>query len=140
MGALPLLYAFWGAAPAEIIEFLLESYQALYPGYKFNWRMMVETLGRCNTPKERIEYMLHVRQMHFPDQSIDWEYLLDKFAQLSLSDTLWHGNCIERMQFIFMCGMTERVEALPFKVWRNIIAIMIQTSNFEESQDNFPKI
>jgi hypothetical protein len=24
-GALPLLYAFWGAAPAEIIEFLLET-------------------------------------------------------------------------------------------------------------------
>jgi hypothetical protein len=25
-GALPLLYAIWGDAPAEIIEFLLESY------------------------------------------------------------------------------------------------------------------
>ena len=25
-GALPLLYAFWGAAPAEIIQFLLKSY------------------------------------------------------------------------------------------------------------------
>jgi hypothetical protein len=29
-GALPLLYAFWGAAPSEIIQFLLESYQSLY--------------------------------------------------------------------------------------------------------------
>jgi hypothetical protein len=36
-GALPLLYAFWGAAPAEIIGFLLESYQALNPGQAFNW-------------------------------------------------------------------------------------------------------
>jgi hypothetical protein len=25
-GALPLLYAFWGASPAEILQFLLESY------------------------------------------------------------------------------------------------------------------
>ena len=36
-GALPLLYAFWGAAPSEIIHFLLESYQLLYPGHVFNW-------------------------------------------------------------------------------------------------------
>jgi hypothetical protein len=35
-GALPLLYAFWGAAPAEIIQFLLESYRSLYPDYIFN--------------------------------------------------------------------------------------------------------
>jgi hypothetical protein len=47
-GALPLLYVFWGAAPAEIIEFLLESYQSLYPTYEFNWTMMVETMGRTD--------------------------------------------------------------------------------------------
>jgi hypothetical protein len=35
-GALPLLYAFWGAAPTEIIQFLLESYQSLYPSHVFN--------------------------------------------------------------------------------------------------------
>jgi hypothetical protein len=53
-GALPLLYAFWGAAPAEIIHFLLNSYQSLYPNHAFNWTMMVETMGRTDTPKERI--------------------------------------------------------------------------------------
>jgi hypothetical protein len=82
-GALPLLYAFWGAAPAEIIQFLLMSYQSLYPDHAFNWTMMVETMGRCDTPKERIENLLCVKQMHFPEQPIDWEYLLDKFAQPS---------------------------------------------------------
>jgi ankyrin repeat protein len=54
-GALPLLYAFWGAAPTEIIEFLLESYQSFFPSTLFIWTMMVETLGRCDTPKESIE-------------------------------------------------------------------------------------
>jgi hypothetical protein len=83
-GALPLLYAFWGAAPSEIIQFLLESYQSLYPDHVFNWTNMVETMGRCDTPKESIENLLHLRQMHFPAQLIDWEYLLDKFAQPSL--------------------------------------------------------
>jgi hypothetical protein len=68
MGALPLLYAFWGAAPAEIIEFLLESHQSLYPGYEFNWTNMVETMGNCDAPKENIEHLLCVKQMHFPEQ------------------------------------------------------------------------
>jgi hypothetical protein len=51
-GALPLLYAFWGAPPTEIIQFLLDSYQSLYPTHVFNWTMMVETMGRCDSPKE----------------------------------------------------------------------------------------
>ena len=42
-GATPLLYAFWGGAPHVITQFLLESYQSLYPVYVFNWTMMVET-------------------------------------------------------------------------------------------------
>jgi hypothetical protein len=54
VGALPLLYTFWGAAPAEIIQFLLNSYQSLYPDYVFNWTMMVEIMGRCDTPKTSI--------------------------------------------------------------------------------------
>jgi hypothetical protein len=79
VGVLPLLYVFWGAAPAEIIQFLLESYESLYPDHVFNWTLMVETMGRCDTPKEQIENILSVRQMHFPDQLIDWRYLLNKF-------------------------------------------------------------
>jgi hypothetical protein len=80
-GALPLLYAFWGAAPAEIIQFLLDSYQSLYPGHAFNWTMMVKTMGRTDTPKERIEYLLCVHQTYFPEQSIVWDFLLNKFSR-----------------------------------------------------------
>ena len=79
-GALPLLYAFWGAATAEIIQFLVDSYQSLYPDHVFNWINMVWTMGRCDTPKESIENLLQVKQMHFPSQPIDWDYLLDQFA------------------------------------------------------------
>jgi hypothetical protein len=80
-GAVPLLYAFWGAAPTEIIQFLLESYLSLYPDHTFNWTLMVETMGRCDTPTENIQNLLRVKQIHFPEQHlIDWDYLLDKFA------------------------------------------------------------
>jgi hypothetical protein len=133
-GAVPLLYAFWGAAPAEIIQFLLESYHLYYPGYVFNWTMMVETMGRCDTPKENIENLLCVKQMHFPEQPIDWEYLLDKFAQPS--NVSFRSTFIERMQFLFMCGMSERVDALAFQVWRYHITNMIHTAAFQLRRDN----
>jgi hypothetical protein len=133
-GALPLLYAFWGAAPMEIIEFLLESYQSLYPGYEFNWTNMVETMGRCDTPKENIENLLRVKQTHFPEQSLDWDHLIDGFSSSTLH-SFWN-LCQERMQFLVMCGMSDRVEALAFKVWRDCISNMIQTSNFEYNRDN----
>jgi len=129
---------FGGAAPNAIIEFLLESYQSLYPRYEFNWTMMVETMGRTHTPKEQIENLLCMKQMHFPEQPIDWEYLLNKIAHPSkfyLSAVLFE----EQMRFLVMSGMSMRVEALPFKFWRKFITIMIHISNFkfngEESQN-----
>ena len=103
-GALPLLYAFWGAAPTEIIQFLLESYRSLYPDYEFNWTMMVDTMGRTDTPKESIENLLHFKQMHFPEQPLDWGYLLDKFAQPSnfhLSGELF------QQQIVKPCGSSS---------------------------------
>ena len=130
-GALPLQYAFWGAAPAEIIEFLLESYQALYSDYEFDWTMMVETIGRYYPPKESIENVLHVKQMHFPEQPIDWEYLLNELARSSrfhLSVDLFLFQ--EQMRFLFMCGISERMEALAFKVWHDHIRHKIQTADF----------
>jgi hypothetical protein len=136
-GALPLLYAFWGAVPAEIIQFLLESYQSLYPDHVFNWTMMVEAMGRTDTPKESMENLLQVRQMHFPEQPIDWEFLLDKFAaRVERSEICFEATFTERMQYLFMCGLSSRVEVLPFQVWRDCIYNMIQTSNFKLFGDN----
>jgi hypothetical protein len=134
-GALPLLYAFWGAAPTEIIQFLLESYQSLYPDHAFYWTMMVDTLGRRDTPKERIENLLRVKQMHFPEQHIDWDHLLDEFA--SPQHVSFPTTFKEQMQFLVMCGMSSRVEALAFRVWRDSITNMIYTANFEYNGDNF---
>jgi hypothetical protein len=134
-GAVPLLYAFWGAAPAAIIQFLLDSYKLLYTYHIFNWTMMVETIGRCDTPKENIENLLRVKQMHFPAQPIHWDHLLDVFARPS--KVSFHGAPFqERMQFLVMCGMSDRVEALTFKVWRDDIRHMIQTANYKWGRDN----
>jgi hypothetical protein len=137
-GALPLLYAFWGAAPAEIIQFLLESYQSFYPGYELNWTNMVWTMGRTDTPKESIKNLLRVKQLHFPEQPLDWEYLLNKF--MGQSNFCFRGTFRERLQFLVMCGLSESVEALPFKFWRDHITNMIQTSNFKFDGNNWEQI
>jgi len=134
-GALPLLYAFWGAAPAEIIDFLLESYQSLYPTHVFNWTMMVETMGRCDTPKESIENLLCVRQMYFPEQPIDWDFLLNEFVKPSK----FHQTVAlfqERMQFLFTHGMSTWVEGLAFKIWRDCIKQMVCAADFKSGRDN----
>jgi hypothetical protein len=134
-GALPLLYAFWGAAPDEIIHLLLDSYQLLYPGHVFNWTMMVETMGRCDTPKESIENLLSVKQMHYPEQPIDWDYLLNKFVQ-PLHHSFGGRPFQERMSYLVVCGMSTRVEALAFKVWRDHITNMIYTADYKHNKDN----
>jgi hypothetical protein len=133
-GATPLLYAFWGAAPAEIIIFLLESYESLYPDHVFNWTMMIETMGRCDTPKESIEYLLSVKQMHYPEQPIDWDHLLDEFARTA--QFVFRSTFTERLRFLVMCSLADRVEALAFKVWRDHIIDMIHTANFQCNGNN----
>jgi hypothetical protein len=99
--------------------------------------MMVETMGRCDTPKESIENLLCVNQMHFPSQPIDWEYLLDKFAEPSNRNYHDGAPFQERMQFLVMCGLSLRVEVLDFKVWRDCITNMIQTADFTWNENNF---
>ena len=42
----------------------------------------------------------------------------------------------KQMRFLFMCGMSERVEALAFKVWRDNIRHLIQTADFKYNGDN----
>jgi hypothetical protein len=134
-GALPLLYVFWGAAPTEIIQFLLDRYQSLYPNHVFNWTNMVWTMGRCDTPEENIQNLLHVKQMHFPEQPIDWDLLLDEFVK-PLCFFFNGAPFQEQMQFIFKCGLSTRVEALAFQVWRDHITNMIHTAAFDCNEDN----
>jgi hypothetical protein len=96
--------------------------------------MMVETMGRCDTPKENIENMLRMKQLHFPEQPLDWEYLLNKFTQPSNHN--FRAPFQEHMRFLFIWGMSSRVEALAFKLWRDYTTNMIHTAYFQYNRDN----
>jgi hypothetical protein len=56
-GALPLLYAIWGAVLSEVIQLLLKSYQQYFPDYKFEWTCMVETMGLRYNNKHKSRYI-----------------------------------------------------------------------------------
>jgi hypothetical protein len=96
--------------------------------------MMVETIGRCDTPKENIQHLLHVKQTHFPEQPLDWDHLLDVFARPSKFSG---APFQERMKFLIMRGMSDRVDALAFTVWRDHIIDMIHTATFNIHNGNF---
>jgi hypothetical protein len=73
--------------------------------------------------------------LHFPEQQIDWEYLLLEF--LSPSQFPFPGAPFqERMRFLVMCGISERVKALAFTVWRDYITKMIHATTFDYSSSN----
>jgi hypothetical protein len=96
--------------------------------------MMVKTMGRCDTPKENIENMLQVKQMHFPEQPLDWGFMHENFVYISLHLS-FSITFRERMTFLLMFGMSARVEALSFKVWRDYITNLIHSAEFKYIYD-----
>ena len=89
--------------------------------------------------RKALNNLLRAKQIHYPDQPIDWDHLLDEF--LSSSHHSFGGRPFqEKMQFLVMCGFSERVEALPFKIWRDHITNMIHTANFQYNGNNNHKL
>jgi hypothetical protein len=64
--------------------------------------------------------------MHFPEQPINWEYLLDKF--MLHSNFCYHGTFRERLQYLVMCGLSDRMDS----VWRDYITQMIHAADFTQ--------
>jgi hypothetical protein len=51
-GTVPLLYALWGGAPREIIQFIVHCYKSLSPNYQFNWSAIIGDIGWGSCVKE----------------------------------------------------------------------------------------
>jgi hypothetical protein len=111
-GALPLLYAFWGDAPSEIIQFLIYSYQSLYPNHVFNWTDMVITLGRANAPVAVIQNLLDVHHTLSPGYIIDWDQFLVELPYASPATFC----------FLTRCSIAARVRVIGVKHFRDDMA------------------
>ena len=124
-GALPLLYAVWGNAPSEIVQYLVESYQSIYPEYELDWTKMVKTLGRGNAPKEVIQKLLDVQKDSFPEQNIDWGRLIENAVSI---DTRMRN---ETFGYLVQFSLAPRIDAIGLKQWRD--AIKHTTENCDET-------
>ena len=60
--------------------------------------------------------------------------MLDEFAETSIIS--FDDLFTERMQYLIMCGLSDRVGALPFKIWRDDIRHNIQTADYKWGRDN----
>jgi hypothetical protein len=119
-GALPLLYAVWGDAPSEIIEFLVNGHQSLYPDHEYDWNGMLITLGRANASKDVIQNLLDVQLKVSPGYNIDWDSILGVLAERAA----WGEPYASPKTFCFLtrCSIATRVKAIGVEHFRNAMA------------------
>jgi hypothetical protein len=116
-GAVPLLYAIWGDAPIEIINFLIDSYQSLYPYHEFDWTDMVITLGRANAPVDVIQNLLDIQHILSPDYNIGWDQILAELARATTSNEPFASSAT--FCFLTRCSIATRVSAIGVKHFRD---------------------
>ena len=119
-GATPLLYAIWGAAPSEIINFLIDSYQSLYPNHEFDWTDMVITLGRANAPVDVIQNLLDIQYILSLDYNIGWDQILVQLAERTRQDEPFASSAT--FCFLTRCSIATRVSAIGVKHFRDNMA------------------
>ena len=117
MGATPLLYAIWGDAPSEIVQFLVTSYQSVYPNHEFDWNDMLLTLGQANASKGVIQNLIDVQQTLSPGYSFDWDQILGELAR----ETSFHVRRLSAATFCFLtrCSIATRVYVIGVKHFRD---------------------
>jgi hypothetical protein len=115
-GATPLLYAIWGDAPSEIVEFLVNSYQSLYPNHELDWTDMVITLGRTNSPERVIQNLVDVQQSLSPGYNIDWDQVLGVLAETE------YNIYPKTFCFLTRCSIAKRVKAIGVKHFRDAMS------------------
>jgi len=137
-GALPFLYAVWGDAPSDIIQYLVTKYQSFYPGYEFNWSQIVETLGLANAPQDVIQNLLNVYQESFPEQTIDWTKIVDNLGEIKILSEYRGSATVSTpapeavtFRFLVKCSISKRVKALGLKQWREDMSISPEAKAFK---------
>ena len=118
-GATPLLYAVWVDAPSEIVQFLVNSYQSLYPNHEFEWNDMVITLGRANASKVVIQNLLDVQSTLSPEYNIDWDQV---FGVLAVETELEYHMYPKTCCFLTRCSIATRVNVIGVKHFRDAMA------------------
>lgn len=124
-GALPLFYAVWGNAPDEIVQFLIESHQSIYPDRLLDLTDILIFLAQKNLSFDRIRSFIDIQES-FAKQTIDWARFI-----LFVCDDLYNNYTDEMFLFILQCRIRKRVNAIGIKKWRDTI-INISAKEFSK--------
>jgi hypothetical protein len=121
-GATPLLYVIWGDSPSEIVQFIINSYQSLYPDHEFDWNDMVFTLGRANVSKCVILNLLDIQQTLCPGFNINWDWVLRKLGELGHGPRYNPSASPKTYCFLTRCSIATRVSAICVKHFQDAMA------------------
>ena len=117
--ATPLLYAIWGDAPSEIVQFLVDSYQSLFPNHQFDWNAMLLTLGRSSVSNVVMQNLLNIQHALSPGYNIDWDRILGELAvPTELNEP--HANP-KTFCSLTRCSIATRVNAIGVKHFRDVM-------------------
>jgi len=127
-GDIPLLYAFWGNAPQEVVQLLVNKHKAMFPEHAIDWAGMVETLGRAPYSPGRaraslvcIQNVLSAQQSAFPDCQIDWQQAVAKWASEDTSrakDREAQRFHQDTFKFLITVSISQRLSSLTNSKWR----------------------
>lgn len=116
-GGLPILYAFWSEASNEMMQYLLDCHESIFPDHRLNWEDMATTLAMANAPLETIHRLLDAHQTSFPGQIIDWDVVLDRLAKPIRSWKEHHASG-DAFRFLIRASVAGRVKAIGLELWR----------------------
>ena len=94
-GCPPILYAIWGDAPDDVIQFLISSQKSAFPDRVLDWDKMVETLCRAGVESHAVLLLLDTHQMSFPEQSINWQKVGRELVIRSLIERIDCGYFVD---------------------------------------------
>jgi len=126
-GDLPILYAFWGNAPREVVQLLVEGHKSYFPDHALGWGRMIVTLGGADA-RDGIQNLFDTQQNHFSDQNINWEECAVELARSERAYTeriqryqsaRSKGASTETFIFLLRLGVANRLESLGVGKWQN---------------------
>ena len=118
-GDIPLVYAVWCNAPADVIQLLVESYKSTYPEYVFDWAGMILTMTKRNVPLANIQTLVNMQQNSFPDQHYDMGSMIMELAAHDTSQS-FNRPCssMETFRYLLHFSISKRLDSLDVRKWR----------------------
>ena len=116
-----LMNAMWGSASDEVVQFFGR------PDYEFDWTKMVDTLGQACVPMNIFRRFVRVQEEFFPSQSINWNTVMNWAGLVPTAENNFRQTLLEPFKALVKCKITNRLNAIGLKAWRDEIMVSIQS-------------